>query len=127
VDGTKVTDFYMPTGQAAVVRDSSSVTDERTGPVYVISDLGVRYGFSSSITGMTPDQVAAGVGLGDPASYPPAPDAIVKLLPQGSSLDPAAALRTYDSMQPPVAMGSYPATAPSGQQAPPAGGNAGGN
>ncbi|WP_281283070.1 type VII secretion protein EccB [Kutzneria buriramensis] len=126
-DGTKVTDFYLPTGQAAVVRDSTSVSDERTGPVYVISDLGVRYGFSSSISGMTPDQVAAGIGLGDPASYPPAPDAIVKLLPQGSSLDPGAALRTYDSMQPPVAMGSYPATAPSGQQSPPAGGNTGGN
>nr|WP_273936015.1 type VII secretion protein EccB [Kutzneria chonburiensis] len=123
VDGTKITDFYLPTGQAAVVRDSTSTSDERTGPVYVISDLGVRYGFASSIPSMNPDQVAAGVGLGDPASYPPAPDAIVRLLPQGTALDPGAALRTYDTMQPPADAGSYPTAAPSQQQqAPPAGG-----
>ncbi|HTI19360.1 MAG TPA: type VII secretion protein EccB [Kutzneria sp.] len=123
VDGTKVTDFYLPTGQAAVVRDSTSTSDERTGPVYVVSDLGVRYGFASSIPSMSPDQVAAGVGLGDPASYPPAPDAIVRLLPQGTALDPGAALRTYDTMQPPADAGSYPTAAPSQQQqAPPAGG-----
>ncbi|EWM15583.1 type VII secretion protein EccB [Kutzneria sp. 744] len=123
-DGTKVADFYLPTGQAAVVRDSTSTSDERTGPVYVVSDLGVRYGFASSIATMTPDQVAAGVGLGDPASYPPAPDAIVKLLPQGTALDPGAALRTYDTMQLPADAGSYPTAAPSNnQQAPPAGGS----
>ena len=123
-DGTKVTDFYLPTGQAAVIRDSTSTSDVRTGPVYVVSDLGVKYGFASSITGLTPDQVAAGVGLGDPATYPPAPDAIMKLLPQGTSLDPAAALRTYDTMQMPANAGSYPSAAPSNQQsAPSAGGN----
>jgi type VII secretion protein EccB len=116
-DGTQVTSFYLPTGQAAVVRDSTSTSDERTGPVYVISDLGVRYGFASSITGMTPDQVAAGIGLGDPATYPPAPDAIVRLLPQGPALDPGAALRTYDAMQMPAGAGSYPAAPPSNQQA----------
>jgi type VII secretion protein EccB len=123
IDGTKITDFYLPTGQAAVVRDSTSTSDERTGPVYVISDLGVRYGFASSIPSMSPDQVATGVGLGDPASIPPAPDAIVRLLPQGTALDPGAALRTYDTMQPPADSGSYPTAAPSNQQqAPPAGG-----
>lgn len=123
-DGTKITDFYLPTGQAAVVRDSTSTSDERTGPVYVISDLGVRYGFASSIASMSPDQVAAGVGLGDPASYPPAPDAIVRLLPQGTALDPGAALRTFDTMQLPADAGSYPTAAPSNQQqAPPAGGS----
>lgn len=121
-DGSKVTNFYLPTGQAAVVRDSTSTSDARSGPTYVVSDLGVRYGFASSLTGMTPDQVAAGVGLGDPATYPPAPDAIIRLLPQGTSLDPAAALRTYDTMQPPVTAGSYPATAPSQQQGQPTGG-----
>jgi type VII secretion protein EccB len=125
-DGQLVTDFYLPTGQAAVVRDSTSAADERVGPVYVISDLGVKYGFSSSLSGMTPDQVAAGVGLGDPSTYPPAPDAIVRLLPQGTSLDPAAALRTYDTMQPPAGAGSYPTAAPGNNQqaqAPAGGGN----
>lgn len=122
-DGSKITDFYLPTGQAAVVRDSTSNSDVRTGPVYVVSDLGVKYGFASSINGMTPDQVAAGIGLGDPASYPPAPDAIVKLLPQGAALDPAAALRTFDTVQPPATAGSYPSAAPSQQAQQPAGGN----
>lgn len=124
-DGQLVNDFYLPTGQAAVVRDSTSPSDAASGPIYVISDLGVKYGFASSLAGMTPDQVAAGIGLGDPSTYPPAPDAIVRLLPQGTALDPAAALRTYDSMQMPANAGSYPSTPPSQQQQAPAGG--GGN
>ena len=91
----------------------------------MISDLGVKYGFSSSDQRHDAGQVAAGVGLGDPASYPPAPDAIVRLLPQGTALDPGAALRTYDSRAA-GGHGSYPGTAPSGQQSPPAG-STGGN
>jgi ESX secretion system ATPase EccB len=116
-DGQLVSDFYLPTGQAAVVRDSTSTEDEHVGPIYVLSDLGVKYGFASSVAGMTPDQVAAGVGLGDPSTYPPAPDAIVRLLPQGTSLDPGAALKTYDSMVPPANVGSFP-PAPSNQSSP---------
>ncbi len=119
--GQLVSNFYLPTGQAAIVRDSTSTADAASGPIYVISDLGVKYGFASSVPGMTPDQVAAGIGLGDPASYPPAPDAIVKLLPQGTALDPAAALRTYDTVQPPANAGSYPNSLPGQQQQP--GGN----
>ncbi|QUQ70667.1 type VII secretion protein EccB [Kutzneria sp. CA-103260] len=114
--GQLVSNFYLPTGQAAVVRDSTSSADAAAGPIYIISDLGVKYGFASSLTGMTPDQVAAGIGLGDPTSYPPAPDAIIRLLPQGTALDPAAALRTYDTMQPPATAGNYPNSLPGQQQ-----------
>ncbi|MFI9385346.1 type VII secretion protein EccB [Kutzneria sp. NPDC052558] len=114
--GQRVDNFYLPTGQAAVVRDSTSTADAGSGPVYVISDLGVKYGFASSVPGLSPDQVAAGVGLGDPSSYPPAPAAIVGLLPQGTALDPAAALRTYDTVQPPANAGGYPNTLPGQQQ-----------
>ncbi|MBV9843526.1 MAG: type VII secretion protein EccB [Kutzneria sp.] len=107
--GAKVTDFYMPTGQAAVVHGSTSAEEDRmAGPLYVISDLGVKYGIASSVVGMSPAQVADGLGLGDPSTYPPAPDQIVGLLPAGSALDPAAALRTYDSMTPPTGVGAYP-------------------
>jgi len=114
--GQRVDNFYLPTGQAAVVRDSTSTADAASGPVYVISDLGVKYGFASSMPGLTPDQVAAGIGLGDPSSYPPAPAAIVGLLPQGTALDPAAALRTYDTVQPPATAGNYPNSLPGQQQ-----------
>ena len=100
-DGEKVKFFYMPTGQAAVVRDSTSDADATTGPIYVISDLGVRFGVPSS-------DVAQGLGLGDPSTYPPAPDAIVRLLPTGSSLDPSAATRTFDTVPIPSSAGSYP-------------------
>jgi hypothetical protein len=114
--GQRIDNFYLPTGQAAVVRDSTSTADAGSGPVYVISDLGVKYGFASSMPGLSPDQVAAGIGLGDPTSYPPAPAAIVGLLPQGTALDPAAALRTYDTVQPPAGAGSYPTALPGQQQ-----------
>ncbi|AHI01546.1 type VII secretion protein EccB [Kutzneria albida] len=113
-DGQLVTQFYMPTGQAAVVRGSVSDQDKAfgtnagySGPIYVISDLGVKYGVASSTKGMTGTQVAQGLGLGDPATFPPAPAQIVGLLPSGTQLDPALATKTYDSASPPANVGSF--------------------
>ncbi|GAA3002222.1 type VII secretion protein EccB [Actinokineospora diospyrosa] len=105
-DGQRLNHFYMPPGRAAVVRGATSRQDFATGPIYLISDRGVKFGI--------PDQrTAVALGLADQL---PAPDAIVRLLPNGASLNTRDVLQTYDVV--PVGAGKFPSTTPSALPAP---------
>ncbi|MDV6013095.1 type VII secretion protein EccB [Haloechinothrix sp. LS1_15] len=88
-DGVRLDGFFMPPGNAAPVRAATSRHSFDSGPIYLISDRGLRYGI--------PDQETA-AHLGVPEQRP-APDAIVRLLPTGSSLNPQDAMRTFDSVR----------------------------
>ncbi|WP_026316282.1 type VII secretion protein EccB [Actinokineospora enzanensis] len=97
-DGERLDHFYLPPGRAAVVRGATSKQDFATGPIYLISDRGVKFG--------VPDQrTAQALGL---AQQVPAPDAIVRLLPNGASLNTRDVLQTYDVV--PVAPGAFSTT-----------------
>jgi type VII secretion protein EccB len=94
-DGQLIQHFYMPPGRAAVARGATSKQDFTTGPIYLVSDRGVKYG--------VPDQATAGIlGLTNPR---PAPLSIMRLLPDGASLNKKDVLQTYDSI--PVAAGVF--------------------
>jgi type VII secretion protein EccB len=87
-DGQKIDQFFMPPGRAAVVRGSSSKQDFDKGPISLVSDRGVKYGI--------PDLKTAGaLGLDKQA---PAPDAIIRLLPDGASLNTKDVMRSFDSV-----------------------------
>jgi type VII secretion protein EccB len=87
-DNQKIDNFFMPPGLAAVARGSSSKQDFDTGPIYLISDRGVKYGIPDTRT-------AGALGL---AKQSPAPDAIVRLLPDGASLSEKDVNRSFDSV-----------------------------
>ncbi|MBP2322501.1 type VII secretion protein EccB [Kibdelosporangium banguiense] len=87
-DGQKIDNFFMPPGLAAVARGSSSKQDFDRGPIYLISDRGVKYGIPDTRT-------AGALGL---AKQSPAPLAIVRLLPDGALLLEKDANRSYDSV-----------------------------
>ncbi|WP_051386041.1 type VII secretion protein EccB [Actinokineospora inagensis] len=107
-DGQRLDFFYMPPGRAAVVRGATSAQDFSTGPIYLISDRGVKFGVPDKRT-------AVALGLDNQL---PAPDAIVRLLPNGASLNTRDVLQTYDVV--PAAPGQFPSTTP--QPAPNGGG-----
>jgi type VII secretion protein EccB len=87
-DGQKIDQFFMPPGRAAVARGASSKLDFDTGSISLISDRGVKYGI--------PDVKTAGaLGL---SKQSPAPDAIIRLLPDGASLNTKDVMRSYDSV-----------------------------
>jgi type VII secretion protein EccB len=87
-DGQKIDKFFMPPGRAAFARSATSKETFDTGTMVLISDRGVRYGI--------PDLKTAGaLGLDKPA---PAPDAIIRLLPDGASLNTKDVMRSYDSV-----------------------------
>lgn len=99
-DGTRIDHFYMPPGRAAVVRQSTSKADFDTGQITLVSDRGVKYG--------VPDEATAKVlGLDD---QEPAPSAIVRLLPDGSSLSARDVEQSFDSV--PFGQGEYPSDSP---------------
>lgn len=101
-DGVRIDHFYMPPGRAAVVRQSTSREDFRTGNIVLISDRGVKYGVPD-------DPTAAGLGLNDQV---PAPENIIRLLPSGASLSVKDVRQSYDTT--PFAQGQYPTTTPAG-------------
>jgi type VII secretion protein EccB len=99
-DNIRIDYFYMPPGRGAVVRLVASKEDFGTGAITLVSDRGVKYG--------VPDAATAGaLGLGD---QKPAPDNIVRLLPDGASLSTKDVEQSYDSS--PVGPGQYPTTTP---------------
>src|SRR5262249_32741765 len=49
-NGQRIDHFFMPPGRAAVVRGSQSKEDFNTGPIYLISDRGVKFGVPDSGT-----------------------------------------------------------------------------
>ncbi|SDD47614.1 type VII secretion protein EccB [Actinokineospora iranica] len=102
-DGQRLDWFYMPPGRAAVVRGATSEQDFATGPIYLVSDRGVKFGVPDART-------AAALGL---SNQLPAPDAIMRLLPNGASLNTRDVLQTYDVV--PVQPGQFPSTQPQPQ------------
>jgi type VII secretion protein EccB len=95
-DGTRIDHFYMPPGRGAVVRQATSPEDFTTGQITLVSDRGVKYGVPDAAT-------ANGLGLGD---QKPAPENIIRLLPDGASLSVKDVQQSYDST--PVGPGQYP-------------------
>jgi type VII secretion protein EccB len=94
-DGQKIDHFYMTPGRAAVVRGANSSKDFGTGPIYLVSDRGVKYGVPTS-------EVAGILGV---TNQKPAPQSIMRLLPDGASLNLKDVLQTYDSV--PTATGIF--------------------
>lgn len=94
-DGQRIDHFFMPPGRAAVVRGSTSKENLDKGPIYLVSDRGVKYGVPDAAT-------AATLGLTDQR---PAPDSIMRLLPSGASLNTRDVLQTYDTV--PVEPGTF--------------------
>ncbi len=87
-DGIRIDQFFMPPGHAAIVHAATSEASFQSGPMYIISDRGMRYG--------VPDQVtAAHLGLSEQR---PAPEAIVRLLPAAATLSAQAAKCTFDTV-----------------------------
>lgn len=97
-DGIKVNRFFMPPGRAAVVRSAASAADFNRGPIYIVSDRGVRYGVPDT-------QTAQALGV---TKFDPAPEAILRLLPTGTELNTRLAQRTFDSVLPPDSSGQFP-------------------
>ncbi|GAA3808084.1 type VII secretion protein EccB [Amycolatopsis tucumanensis] len=97
-DGLKIDNFYMPPGRGAVIRSATSKQSFATGPISLVTDRGLRYGVPDANT-------ANALGLTDPR---PAPDAIVRLLPTGASLNVQDAQRSYDSVPISPNAGSFP-------------------
>ncbi|MGO1054048.1 type VII secretion protein EccB [Crossiella sp. CA198] len=88
--GDKVDKFFMPPGKAAVVRSATSENNFNSGPIFLVSDRGVRFGIPDKKT-------AEGLGLG--ANYAPAPEVILRTLPTGPILDPKDAARMFDAVE----------------------------
>jgi type VII secretion protein EccB len=103
-DGIKVDAFWMPPGRAAAVHSAKSREDFGTGPIYLVSDRGIRFGVPST-------NVADAIGLKDPD---PAPESILRLLPSGSALDPGAVQRSFDTVPVPEGAGQFPTTTRAG-------------
>jgi type VII secretion protein EccB len=99
-DGIRIDHFYMPPGRGAVVRQATSKEDFTTGQITLVSDRGVKYGVPDVAT-------ANGLGL---SNQVPAPENIVRLLPDGASLSVKDVKQSYDST--PVGPGQYPSTTP---------------
>jgi type VII secretion protein EccB len=95
-DGVRIDHFYMPPGRGAVVRQATSPEDFTKGQITLISDRGVKYGVPDAAT-------AAGLGLGD---QKPAPENIIRLLPDGASLSVKDVEQSYDAT--PYGQGQYP-------------------
>ncbi len=102
-DGTRIDSFYMPPGRGAVVRQTTSKADFKTGQITLVSDRGVKYGVPDPGT-------AAVLGLDNQR---PAPIDIIKLLPDGASLSAKDVVQSYDST--PFGPGEYPTTTPAAE------------
>ncbi|HYQ64820.1 type VII secretion protein EccB [Actinophytocola sp.] len=97
-DGVRIDHFFMPPGRGAVVRQATSREDFATGQLTLVSDRGVKYGIPDKAT-------ADGLGLDNAV---PAPENIIRLLPNGASLSVKDVKQSYDST--PFAGGEYPST-----------------
>ncbi|MCP3798854.1 type VII secretion protein EccB [Allokutzneria sp. A3M-2-11 16] len=88
-NGEALDGFYLPPGRGAVVRAATSGYDFSTGPIQLVSDRGVKFGIPDA-------RIAEGLGLAAP--YRPAPESILRLLPEGPRLDPREARRVFDAV-----------------------------
>jgi type VII secretion protein EccB len=94
--GIRIDHFYMPPGRGAVVHQATSPADFNTGGIALVSDRGVKYGVPDGNT-------AAALGLDN---QEPAPQDILRLLPDGASLDARDVAQSYDTV--PIEGGQYP-------------------
>ncbi|WP_063890743.1 type VII secretion protein EccB [Sciscionella sediminilitoris] len=115
-DGERIDGFYMPAGKAAFIRSAQNAAQFNSGPQYLVSDRGIRYAIPSQ-------QIADALGLKDPV---PAPESIVRLLSPGADLNTQAVQRTFDSLNLPANMGSYPSESADSSNAPESASNGGG-
>ncbi|OKA05851.1 type VII secretion protein EccB [Amycolatopsis regifaucium] len=86
--GAPINSFYMEPGFAAVVQSATGRETFDKGPIQLISDRGIRYGVPDAVT-------ADSIGLNKRV---PAPEAIVRILPVGASLNTQDVLRTFDTV-----------------------------
>ncbi len=86
--GAPINSFYMEPGFAAVVQSATGKETFDKGPIQLISDRGIRYGVPDSVT-------ADSIGLNKRV---PAPEAIIRILPNGASLNTQDVLRTFDTV-----------------------------
>jgi type VII secretion protein EccB len=98
--GEVVSKFVMAAGKAAVVRSATSTEDFDSGPIHLITGRGVKYGIPDTIT-------SGALGLGQD-KFTPAPDSILRLLPNGPQLNRNDAARSYDSIPTPNGVGVLP-------------------
>ncbi|GLZ30492.1 type VII secretion protein EccB [Lentzea sp. NBRC 105346] len=99
--GEIVNKFVMVPGKTAVVRGSQNITDFGKGPIHIVTGRGVKYG--------VPDKgTAEALGLGNVADFPPAPESILRLLPNGPQLNRNDAIRSYDAIPVPKDAGQLP-------------------
>jgi type VII secretion protein EccB len=84
--------FFLPPGHAAVVHSATSKENFGSGPLFLVSDTGIRYGIPDVRTA-----TALGVNSNGGA-FDAAPEAILRLLPAGPSLNHNDALRTFDTV-----------------------------
>jgi len=78
---------FVPPSQGALVRGVVPGQDPNSGAIFLVTDLGFRYGVPSI-------EVAEALGLGETTQ--PAPEAILDLLPIGPTLDPQDALELFN-------------------------------
>ncbi|HEY2764249.1 MAG TPA: type VII secretion protein EccB [Pseudonocardiaceae bacterium] len=88
VSGRTADNVYVPPGKGALVRGVVPGQPPNTGQIWLVTEQGERYAVPSI-------QVAQILGLGNVTS--PAPEPVLKLLPQGPTLDPQKALRLFNS------------------------------
>lgn len=94
--GPKLDFVYLPPGQAAVVRGAANEAGASSGPLYLVSDSGVKYGIKDVAT-------AQGLGvINGGGDIKAAPASIMATLPTGDFLDPAQASFVYDSITQPT-------------------------
>lgn len=103
--GAPINSFFMEPGFAAVVQSATGKETFDKGPIQLISDRGIRYGVPDAVT-------ADSIGLNRRV---PAPESIIRILPNGASLNTQDVLRTFDTVPIDANAGSYPT---SSQQAP---------
>jgi type VII secretion protein EccB len=97
---------FLPPGHAAVVQSAKSPDDFGRGPIYLVSDRGVKFGIPDA-------QTTGGLGLGN--QFDPAPESIIRLLPAGPALNQDDAQRQYDAVTTNDTVGTLPAKKPTAQ------------
>ncbi|WAL69890.1 type VII secretion protein EccB [Amycolatopsis cynarae] len=105
-EGQRIDHFYMSPGHGAVVQSATGAATFNRGPISLITDTGLRYGIPDENT-------AKALGL-DGAR--PAPEAIIALLPTGTSLNVTDAQKSYDDIPVAPSAGSYPSQQQQQQQ-----------
>jgi len=88
--GDRLDQVLIAPGKGAAVQGTVPAGQGRgTGEIWLVTDQGVRYPVPNG-------DIAAALGMG--TQFDPAPQAIMNILPIGPALDPAEAIRTFDTI-----------------------------